>query len=92
MLSQDRPAPPNVQFANPTTCCAPKPLTARLFQRRSLWTRDGKGAIKGVSAEGLVLTFPEQKTIRACVGKLDKCEVVAVRAEDTLVLALLLIF
>ena len=74
------------------TCCGPKPLTARLLQRRSLWPRDGKGAIKGVSAEGLVLTFPEQKTIRACVGKLDKCEVVAVRAEDTLVLALLLIF
>ena len=74
------------------TRCAPKPVTARLFQRRSLWTRNGKGAIKGFSAEGLVLTFPEQETIRACVGKLDKCEVVAVRAENALVLALLLIF
>ena len=74
------------------TRCAPKPLTARLFHRRSLWTHDGKGAIKGVSAEGLVLTFLEQETIRACVGKLDKCEVVAVRAENTLVLALLLVF
>ena len=38
------------------------------------------------------MTFPEQKTIRACVGKLDKCEVVAFRGENTLVLALLLIF
>ena len=47
------------------TRCAPKPLTARILQRRSLWTRDGKGAIKGFSAEGLILTFPEQKTIRA---------------------------
>ena len=74
------------------TRCGPKPFTACLFHWGSLWTRDGKGAIKGVSAEGLVLTFPEQETIRACIGKLDKCEVVAVRAEDTLVLALLLIF
>ena len=76
----------------PSHTLCPKPLTARLFHRRSLWTRDGKSAIKGVSAEGLVLTFPEQKTIRACIDKLDKCEVVAVRAEDTLVLALLLVF
>ena len=74
------------------TCCAPKPLTARLFHWGTLWTRNGKGAIKGLSAEGLVLTFPEQETIRACIEKLDKCEVVAVRAENTLVLALLLIF
>ena len=74
------------------TGCVPKPLTARLFHRRSLWTHDGKDAIKGVSAEGLVLTFPEQETNRACVGKLDKCEVVAVGAKNTLVLALLLIF
>ena len=73
------------------TSCAPKPLTARLFHWGSLWTRDGKGAIKGVSAEDLVLTIPEQETIRACIGKLDKCEVVAVRGENTLVLASLLI-
>ena len=74
------------------TRCAPKPFTARLLHWRSLWTRDGKGAIKGVSAEDLVLTIPEQETIRASIGKLDKCEVVAVGAKNTLVLALLLIF
>ena len=37
------------------------------------------------------MTFSEKEAIRACVEKLDKCEVVAVRGENTLVLASLLI-